>query len=49
MLSLCKTLGGMTFSEMLDRMSADEVNLWRAYCYIENEEAEWQREKAKPK
>ena len=48
-MSLCKTLGGMTFEEMLIRMSSSEVNQWKAYCYLDNEEQEWAREKAKPK
>jgi hypothetical protein len=39
-MSLCKALGGMTFEEMLNRMSSEEVNMWIAYNILEKEECD---------
>lgn len=47
--SLCRELGGMTVFEMLDRMSATEINHWAAFFKLENEEIEKRRERQKNK
>ena len=43
---LAKTLGGMTVEEMLTRISSLEIVKWIAYFELENEEEEFQRNKA---
>ena len=43
-MSLCKTLGGMTFAEMCERMTSTELNEWIAFNSLENEE--YQADKA---
>jgi len=44
-MSLCKTLGGMTFEEMINRMSSQEVTMWVAFNELEHEEVEWAKKK----
>ena len=34
---LCREIGGMTITEMLDKMSADELIYWSAFFDLENE------------
>lgn len=37
-MSLCKELGGMTYEEMLQRMSSREVTKWIAYNELEKDD-----------
>lgn len=37
-MSLCKELGGMTYEEMLSRMSSREVTKWIAWNELERED-----------
>lgn len=42
-MTLCRTLGGMTVEEMLDRISSSELVQWHALYEIEAEEEEFRR------
>jgi len=44
-MSLCESLGGMTFFEMLEKMDSKEVTMWKAYSELMKEEREWESTK----
>jgi hypothetical protein len=48
-MNLCRELGGMTYFEMLDRMTSREVTMWKAYNELEKEDEKSQEELAKTK
>lgn len=39
-MSLCRELGGTTYTEFLERISSREICMWRAYNELEKEDAE---------